>query len=516
MIKKMMAAFAVGVVMQIAISCQKLIPADLSKASLIPIPVEVLATGSSFCLNEKSKIFVEEGSEELNQTATLLAKQVLRLTGIKPSVNVVSQPPSNGIYLTIDTGFNKLGNEGYKLIINEKLIVLSANKPAGIAMGVQTFLQSLKQVGEKQTSWIAPSGMITDYPQYDYRGFMLDVSRHFFSVDDVKRIIDLIAAYKINVLHLHLTDDQGWRIEIKSWPRLTSFGARTQVGGGNGGFYTQAQFKEIVKYAKQRHITVVPEIDMPGHTNAAIAAYPELNGTKKKADLYTGTEVGFSTLATRKEETYKFVDDVIREVAALTEGPYIHIGGDESHVTKENDYIYFINRTKEIVKKYNKTMIGWDEMAHAGIDNTDIVQYWAKDKNASMGVEKGAKVIMSPSKQAYLDMKYDSTSHIGLDWAALIEVKEAYEWNPATLVEKISKENILGIEAPLWTETVENMDDIEYLVFPRILGHAEIAWSPAALQKWENYKVRLGKHGKRLKELGVNFYQSEHVPWVME
>jgi len=511
-----MAALAVGAVMQFTISCQKPIPADLAKVSLIPIPVEVTATGSSFQLNEKSTVYVQEGSAELTLTAKLFAEQITAITGFTPEVKEVAQAPGNGVYFAINAENEKLGDEGYELTIADKQIVLSANQSAGVAMGVQTLLQSLKQVNEDQVAWIVPSGTITDYPQYAYRGFMLDVSRHFFTVEEVKRTIDLAASYKINVLHLHLTDDQGWRIEIKSWPKLTSFGARTQVGGGESGFYTQEQFKEIVRYAKERHILVVPEIDIPGHTNAAVAAYPELNGTNKKAELYTGTEVGFSTLATRKEVTYQFVDDVIREMAAITEGPYIHIGGDESHVTEEDDYIYFINRTKEIVKKHNKIMIGWDEMAHGDIDETDIVQFWAKDKNAALGVKKGAKVIMSPSKHAYLDMKYDSTTHIGLDWAALIEVDEAYNWNPATLVEGISKEHVLGVEAPLWTETVVTMDDIEYLVFPRLMGIAEIGWSPVSHQNWESYKVRLGDHGKRLQDLGVDFYQSKQVPWVLK
>ena len=517
MIKNVTATLVAVLMMQFTLSCQKPVPADLSKVSLIPIPVEVKATGSSFQVNEKTVMYVHEGSDELQQTAHLFAEQMVAITGYQPEVKTVSQAPaSNCIYFTLNAGNDQLGDEGYELLITEKKIELKANKAPGVFMGVQTLLQSLQQGGEEQKLWIVPSGTITDYPQYAYRGVMLDVSRHFFTVDEVKRLIDLAANYKINVLHLHLSDDQGWRIEIKSWPKLTSFGAQTQVGGGEGGFYTQEQFKDIVQYAKARQITVVPEIDMPGHTNAAVAAYPELNGTKKKADLYTGTEVGFSTLATRKEETYQFVDDVIRELAAITEGPYIHIGGDESHVTKEKDYIYFINRTKEIVKKYNKTMIGWDEIAHGDIDDTDIVQYWAKDKNASLGVKKGAKVIMSPSKRAYLDMKYDSTTRIGLDWAALIEVDQAYNWNPATLVKGITKENILGIEAPLWTETVETMDDIEYLVFPRLIGHAEIAWSPVSHQNWDTYKVRLGKHGTRLKTLGVDFYQSTQVPWIIK
>ncbi|MCT4646202.1 MAG: beta-N-acetylhexosaminidase [Carboxylicivirga sp.] len=511
--RKIMTLFVTGMLIKMLVSCQQPIPADLSKNNVIPVPVELNATGSSYQLSEKTKIYLQEGDSELNAIGKLLAKQIKGLTGLNLSIEEVPEKPANGIYLGVSANNDVLGKEGYSLVIEDKKVALNANKAAGVFSGVQTLVQCLELAGENNTQWIIPSGNITDYPSYGYRGVMLDVARHFFGVEDVKRVIDLAAMYKINALHLHLSDDQGWRIEIKSWPKLTTVGGSTQVGGGEGGYYTQEQYKEIVAYAKSRFMTVIPEIDMPGHTNAAYVAYPELNGTGKEAKLYTGIEVGFSTLDTRKEKTYEFVDDVVRELSEMTEGPYIHIGGDESHVTKEKDYVYFINRTREIVKKYNKTMIGWDEIAHADIDKSDIVQYWAKDENAILGVKKGAKVIMSPSKMAYLDMKYDSTTHIGLSWAGLTEVDKAYKWDPATLVEGIGKENILGVESPLWTETVENMDDIEYLVFPRLIGHAEIGWSPANKLNWDDYKVRVGKHAKRLKALGVDFYESKLIPW---
>jgi len=247
----------------------------------------------------------------------------------------------------------ELGEEGYELNITEEMVELKANKPAGIFYGIQTIRQLLPARVEsgntEQGPWKLPTGTIRDYPVYGYRGAMLDVARHFFSVDEVKTYIDRLALYKMNVLHLHLSDDQGWRIEIKSWPKLTEFGGKTEVGGGIGGFYTQEEYKDIVKYAQDRFITIIPEIDMPGHTNAALASYPELNVPGKKAELYTGVEVGFSTLDTHKELTYKFVNDVFRELAAITPGPYIHIGGDESHSTPIEDYIPFVNRVQDIV-----------------------------------------------------------------------------------------------------------------------------------------------------------------------
>ncbi|MFC2090797.1 family 20 glycosylhydrolase, partial [Bacteroidota bacterium] len=301
--------------------------------------------------------------------------------------------------------------------------------------------------------------------------------------------------------------------EIKSWPKLTEIGGRTEVGGGEGGFYTQEEYRDLVAYADKRFITIVPEIDMPGHTNAALASYAELNCDGKATELYTGTRVGFSTLCTDKEITYQFVDDVVREISEMTSGPYFHMGGDESHVTDLPDYIYFVDRVKQIVNKHGKIMLGWDEISHGALTKGDVAQYWASSENAIRAIEKGAKLIISPAKRCYLDMKYDETTELGLNWAAYIEVDDAYKWNPLTLEEGIEKEDILGVESPLWAETIETMDDISYLAFPRIIGHAEIGWSNPELLSWEDYKSRLSAHGKYLDKIGVNYYKSGLIDW---
>jgi hexosaminidase len=314
---------------------------------------------------------------------------------------------------------------------------------------------------------------------------MLDVARHFFSVEDVKTLIDQISRYKLNVLHLHLADDQGWRIEIKSWPKLTEIGGSTEVGGGEGGYYTQEQYSDIVKYAAEHYITIVPEIDMPGHTNAALASYAELNCNGKATELYTGTKVGFSTLCTSKEITYKFIDDVVREISAITPGPYFHIGGDESHATKEEDYIPFIERVQGIVASHGKQVLGWDDIAISTLKPNTVAQHWSNVKNANMAVSKGAKILMSPATKAYLDMQYDKNTKLGLHWAAYIEVDSAYIWDPAGFSAGIEKDDILGIEAALWTETITNMDEMEYMVFPRLPGYAEIGWTSPSLRNWD-------------------------------
>ena len=300
--------------------------------------------------------------------------------------------------------------KGYQLYIKNDSIIINAATAAGAFRGVQTLRQIIPTVSNDTITdhkmWLIPSGKIIDEPALGYRGSMLDVSRHFFSVEDVKKYIDLIAYYKMNVLHLHLSDDQGWRIEIKKWPKLTSVGGLTEVGGAKGGFYTQEQYKDIVAYAAAQHIIIIPEIDMPGHTNAALVAYPEFNGNGKEIKPYTGTKVGFSTFDAKNEKLYAFLDDVIGEIAAITPGPYFHIGGDESHVTSKEDYFLFVARVQKLVSKHNKKMVGWDETAKGEIEKSTVIQLWRPDgsENALIAAEKGNKVLLSPANKAYLDM----------------------------------------------------------------------------------------------------------------
>jgi hexosaminidase len=512
-------ASIIMVMLVINMSCKTKSPADISKESLIPKPVSITSTGGYFELSSGTDIYIEGESAELKHVGQYLADKLKPATGFEIDVKSTSQTPRSGnIYLTLTGDNAKPGDEGYELTITKKLVKLAAKSPAGLFRGIQTIRQLLPAKIEltvrQEGPWEIPTGTITDYPDYSYRGAMLDVARHFFSVDDVKRFIDFLAFYKMNALHLHLSDDQGWRIEIKSWPNLTMHGGSTQVGGGKGGFFTQEQYADIVQYAKDRYIIIVPEIDMPGHINAALASYAELNCNGKATDLYTGTEVGFSTLCTNKEITYKFVDDVVRELASITPGPYIHIGGDESHVTKKEDYIPFVNKVQDIVLAHGKLVMGWDEISLSSLKTTSVAQFWASAENANRTVNQGAKILMSPAAKTYIDMKYDFTTTLGLHWAGYVEVDSAYIWDPATLVPGIGKEKILGVEAPLWTETISNMNDLEYMVFPRLPGIAEIAWTPSSQRNWNEYKVRLGKHDERFKAMDINFYPSKLVPWT--
>ena len=509
--------------------------------SVIPKPVSATTSGKTFFITKETTISIPPNSEAVKMVGQYLAGKLIPATGFNlPITEADGKQPSGSIYLTMKGGDAQLGDEGYELTITEDGISLVANKPAGLFYGVQTLRQLLPAKVEQSTTqegpWEVATGTIRDFPEFAWRGSMLDVARHFHSVEEAKHFIDLIALYKMNILHLHLSDDQGWRIEIKSWPNLAVTGGSTQVGGGKGGYYTQEQYADITAYAQRQFITVVPEIDLPGHINAALASYAELNAgipirpepgppspaqvaqnvTPKPTPgiLYTGIEVGFSTLRLEKEATFKFVDDVVRELAAITPGPWLHIGGDEAEVTKKEAYKVFISRFQEIVKAHGKKMIGWEDIAQAKIDSNILAQHWHSNELGQMAIGKGAKLIMSPANKVYLDMQYDSTTRLGLHWAAYIEVDSAYSWDPATEIPGVGKENIVGVEAPLWGETIKNIKDVEYLLFPRLPAVAEVAWTPGSARKWDDFKIRLGNQSKRWKAMGIDFYRSPHVPWV--
>ncbi|WP_394365614.1 beta-N-acetylhexosaminidase [Streptomyces sasae] len=493
-------------------------PAPNPLARIVPAPASVTPGGSPYRITRSTAIRVD-GSREARGVAEYLADLLRPSTGYRLPVTTQRH---EGIRLRLADG--PFGAEGYRLDSGRDGVTITAAAPAGLFHGVQTLRQLLPAAVEKDSvqpgPWLVAGGTVTDRPRYAYRGAMLDVSRHFFTVAQVKRYIDQLALYKINELHLHLSDDQGWRIAVDSWPRLAAYGGSTQVGGGTGGHYTKADYREIVRYAASRYLEVVPEIDMPGHTNAALASYAGLNCDGTAPPLYTGTDVGFSSLCVSKQVTYDFVDDVIRELAALTPGRYLHIGGDEAHSTSHADYVTFMDRVQPLVAKYGKTVIGWHQLTGAHPVKGALAQYWGLDDTGAdekaqvvKAAQNGTGLILSPADRVYLDMKYTEDTPLGQDWAGLVEVKRSYDWDPGNYLAGAPSSSIRGVEAPLWTETIVTNADIDYMAFPRLPGVAELGWSPAATHDWDAYKVRLAAQAPRWAALGIDYYRSPQVPW---
>ncbi|MGH3711870.1 MAG: beta-N-acetylhexosaminidase [Micromonosporaceae bacterium] len=519
------AALTCGVVAVPALAGESIAVAARRPAQLplVPQPASVTTqSGAGFGLTAATGVVVRPGSADAVNVANYLAALLRPSTGYPVPVTVADGPGPSGAIVLDAGGASSLGAEGYRLSADPANVTLTAHGAQGLFRGVQTLRQLLPPAIEAPTvqpgPWTVPAVAISDAPRFAYRGTMLDVSRHFMSVAEVKRYIDLASMYKMNTFHLHLSDDQGWRIVIDSWPRLATYGGSLEVGGTPGGYYTKADYTEIVNYAAARYMTVVPEIDMPGHTNAALASYAELNCDGVAPPLYTGTDVGFSSLCIGKEITYTFVNDVLRELAAITPGSRIHMGGDEAHSTPPADYRTFLTRVFPMFGTYGKQVMGWQEIAAGPLPAGATTQYWGTGDTRSadlarLAVSKGAKVVMSPANRAYLDMKYDRSTPCGLTWAGYVPTKLSYSWDPASQVNGVGETSIAGVEAPLWTETLDDVNKLEFMAYPRLPGIAEIGWSPASTHDWRTYSKRLAAQGPRWDVLSVNYYRAPDVPW---
>lgn len=446
-----------------------------------------------------------------------------------------------GIELRIASGG---APESYRIAVDEASVAITGADAAGLFYGVQTLGQLIVRDGD---GWSVPAVAIDDAPRFAYRGVMLDVARHFHPVETVKGFIDRAASLKMNALHLHLTDDQGWRIALDSRPELAKVASDVSVGGDPGGFYTKDDYRDIVDHAASRHMIVVPEVDMPGHTHAVGLAYPELAEEPVLSDHireilrdyggeapiagvpFDGMAVGFSSLRIHEEATYDFVADVFGELTAMTPGPYLHFGGDESLSTSAEDFDVFVTRVSAIIADLGKTPIAWHEAgAVKDIADTTIGQYWGfvtpqddSGVKAKAFADAGGGLILSPSDAIYLDMRYPSGPDLGLTWAnGPTSVERAYSWEPSDVVPGVGDDAILGIEAPLWTETVRTAADIDTMAFPRIAAAAEAGWSPATgesdLRTWASFRERVGGIGPLWTALGIGFHRSAEIPWAVE
>lgn len=532
-----------------------------NEISIIPEPVRLVKQTGHFVLPHIITIQVGK-SPELKQTVAFLKERLAIPTGY--DVNVVNPPVANPTIKLIinDEEDTTLGNEGYHLTVGLKQVVIRANKPAGLFYGVQSLVQLLPNEIEskkevKNIKWFAPCVDITDYPRLGWRGLMFDVARHFFTKAEVKQYIDAMVRYKYNILHLHLADDEGWRIEIKGLPKLTEVGAWNVKRVGTfgdfitpkpdeprnyGGFYTQEDIKELVAYAKDRFVDIMPEIDVPGHSLAAIASYPELSCTPDAVNykVRSGEKImdwsrgappqGLidNTLCPANEKVYVFLDTVFTQIAKIFPFQYIHVGGDEvaRNFWEKNDQIkdlmkreglktipevqaYFEKRVEKIIQSKGKKFMAWDEVLEGGVSQSAAVMSWRDMKYGIEAAKNGHEVVMTPTQYAYLDyMQADAITEPKV--YASLRLSKTYEFDP--IPAGVDPKYILGGQANLWTEQVYNIRQAEYMTWPRGFAIAESVWSPKERKNWTNFFARTEKHFERLDIAETKYAPSVYDP----
>ncbi|HET9826194.1 MAG TPA: family 20 glycosylhydrolase [Chitinophagaceae bacterium] len=542
-------------------TCLMLFAQTSSSINLIPLPVSVTPKPGTFTVTSKTSIEISSTNADANRVATFLSHAFATPTGYRPTVT--RKATGNLIrFILLPSADRTLGDEGYKLLVTPNAVTLSANKPAGLFYGVQTILQLLpKEIESKKVvrniSWTIPAVEITDFPRFGWRGLMFDVSRHFFGKQDVERFIDDMVKYKYNLLHMHLTDDQGWRVEIKALPKLTSvgawnvkktgtFGEFSPPGPGEprnfGGFYTQEDIKEIVQYAKDRFVNVLPEVDVPGHSLAAVASYPEISCTPEAVNYHVNSGESFmdwshgappialvdNTLCPANEKAYDFLDKVFTELAALFPFEYIHVGGDECPKnyweksdaikalmqkeglkTQEEVQSYFEKRVEKIIESKGKKVIGWDEILEGGLAPNAAVMSWRGINGGIQAAKMGHEVVMSPTTYTYLDyMQSDPATEPPV--YATLRLKTAYEFEPVP--PGVDARYIKGGQANLWTEQVYNMRHEQYMVWPRAFAIAEAVWSPKERRNWNGFVPRVEKQFERFDVAEKKYAPSMYDP----
>ena len=525
--------------------------------AIIPEPVSITQNTGTFTLPQQV-VIAAATSEAVKPVTAFLQERLTKATGA--AVSVAEGAANAAIKLTLNQSADAtLGKEGYKLAVTPSGITIAANAPAGLFYGVQTLLQLFPKEIESATAvtgvkWEAPSVDITDYPRFGWRGLMFDVARHFFTKEDVKTYIDNMARYKFNLLHLGLTNDEGWRIEIKSLPNLTKIGAWNvkKVGyfgtfskptpdepRNYGGFYTQEDIKELVQYAKSKFIDILPEINAPGHSLAAIASYPELACTPggEKWGVSSGESIKDwskhvalvdDNLCPANEKVYEFLDKVITEVAQLFPFEYIHMGGDETFKTfwekspaikalmqreklktMEEVQAYFTRRVEKIVQAKGKKFIGWDEILEGGLTPTAAVMSWRGVKGGIQAAKAGHEVVMSPTTFAYIDyMQADAVVEPRV--YDVLRLNKAYQFEPVP--EGVDAKYIKGGQANLWTEQIYNIRTAQYMTWPRALATAESVWSPKEKKAWDNFLGRVERHFERFDVAEIKYARAVYDP----
>jgi hexosaminidase len=542
--------------------------AQTALPAVLPQPVEIKGTEGVFLLNPSSSITVDDNNPDALRTAEYLAGTIRRASGYPMVVRSGGIMPLNigNILLSLNkTADPQLGGEGYRLEATNAMLTIRANKPAGLFYGVQTLLQLLppdlegkQSPNQKERNWEIPCVQILDYPRFGWRGLMLDVSRHFFTKEEVKAFIDEMVRYKFNLLHWHLTDDEGWRVEIRSYPNLTKKGAwsATRVGTfGNftppaadeprdyGGYYTQEDIREIVRYAAERHVDILPEVDVPGHSLATIASYPELSCTpgadkyvvrsgEKIMNWYSGgfTALVDNTLCPANEKVYVFLDKVIGEIASLFPFEYIHMGGDEcaKNFWEKNPQVlelmkkeklkdmhevqsYFVKRVSGIITSKNRKLIGWDEILEGGLPANAAVMSWRGMKGGIEAAKMGHEVVMTPTTFAYLDYM-QSDAKLEAPVYASLRLKKSYEFEPVP--EGVDPRLIKGGQGNIWTEQIYQTRQLQYMTWPRGIALAEALWSPQTSRNWNRFAAAVESNFARMDARQVKYSPAMFDPII--
>ncbi len=516
---------------------------NVATVSIIPRPVTLTTRTGHFTLTPRTTIWATRGAESLGRQ---LANYLEPATGFDFTVRTTGAPTGNRIVLRLDPALTKLGDEGYTLDIAPGVVSIRASKPAGVFYGIQSLRQILpveifRGAPVTGVAWTAPALHIEDSPRFAWRGMHLDVSRHFQPKEFVKKFIDLLALHKMNSFHWHLTDDQGWRVEIKKYPRLTQVSAwRNQTlvghhttdstkrvfdGQRHGGFYTQDDIREIVAYAKARYVNVVPEIEMPGHVQAVISAYPELGNASNPVNVREYWSVSEHIL-NPDDKSVAFMQDVLSEVLTLFPGKFIHVGGDEARkdewkssprvqarirelgLKDENEMqSWFIRKMDTYLTQHGRRLIGWDEILEGGLAPNATVMSWRGIEGGLAAARQGHDVVMAPTKYVYFD--YYQTANRDADPLAIggflpLDSVYAYDPIPAQLEPQYVK-HILGSQGQLWTEYMPNPKQVEFMAFPRVSALAEVVWTPKDRKDYADFSARLPVHLKRLDILDVSY-----------
>jgi hexosaminidase len=501
-----------------------IVPSAKAGASLdiIPEPASVELPGGTVRLAIGSVVVAESALRELAEyTAAMLSRSNGAVIEIRE--RVPEKWRFSPIILSLDKSLERLGSEGYQLVADDAGVTISSSTADGVFYGIQTLRQLLPPTMENDeiahATWLLPRVKIEDSPRFSWRGLMMDCSRTFQPVSYLEKVIDLLSLYKMNVLHLHLTDDQGWRLQIHKYPLLTETGARfAPQYRKKGGFYTKEEMKKLIDYAGSRGVTIVPEIELPGHSIAALASYPELSCTGGPFEIYPffkGPSIQSNVFCAGREETFGFLQGVLNEVAQIFPGRYVHVGGDEVPKDKwrtcpacqarirdeglkdEHELqSYFIRRIEKHLNSLGKQLIGWDEILEGGLAPGATVMSWRGIKGGIDAARMGHDVVMSPTSHCYLD--YDHQR---------ISVERAYSYEPVPLeLEQKFHKHILGVQGNIWTHIAVNQAATDIQVFPRLIALAEVGWSDKGQRSWKSFSRRLAAHNQRLDLLGVEYY----------